>query len=112
MADRWTFEELLALLGTSKKIVETSQESLERVVELLNGASVETDPAHSYDEIALRAMQGLLASGVYTDDPGGTGVIAWTVALPGFLRGKGEFLERPGLWLSTAAVAPAAPSGV
>lgn len=102
----WTYDELVALLGTSKKAVVTSEPALHRMVELLNGGgAVDTDtddPAHPYDEIALRAMVGLLASGLYPEDTGAAGVVAWTVCLPGFLRGKAMFLEKAELYLATA----------
>lgn len=105
VVEPWTLEELLALLGTSKKRVITSQESLEAIVALLNGAEPsEDDPAHPYDEIALRCMVGLLAGASYRDDVGAAGVTAWTVCLPGFLRGKNEFLKAPDAWLSTTVV--------
>lgn len=101
----WTLDELLALLGTSKKTVVTSESALARMVELLNGADPEPDdPAHSYDEIALRAMVGMLASGQYGEDAGAAGAAAWTVALPGFLRGKAMFLAQPLTYLGTAVL--------
>lgn len=101
----WTYDELLALLGTSKKTVVTTEAALLRVVDLLNGASPDPeDPAHSYDEIALRCLVGLLSSGLYTDDAGAPGLIAWTIALPGFLRGKNMFLADPRTYLGTTVI--------
>lgn len=114
MSDLWTVDEVLALLGTSKKQVVITEDDLPRIVDILNGE----DEAHTLDEIALAAMQGLLASGQFSEAGGArsAGVLAWTDAVPGFIQGKNTFLAMASTLMATTAatviVPPDAPVSI
>lgn len=107
MSKHWTPDELLALLGTSKKRIEISTDDLETMVDILNGASFPEDAAHPLDEIALRAFVGLLASGNYDDERMAVaGELAWIGCVPAFLRGKSRFLAMDETLMATTVIAP------
>lgn len=110
MSDSWTPDELLALLGTSKKHIEITTDDLSAMVDILNGEGVPgEDEGHPLDEIALRAFVGLLASGDYTDESMAVaGELAWIACVPAFLRGKSRFLAMDQTLMATTVVAPIA----
>lgn len=107
MSEHWTADELLALLGTSKKIVEITTDDLEAMVDILNGEGDTGDDAHPIDEIALRCFVGLLASGDYTNESMAVaGELAWIACVPAFLRGKSRFLAMDQTLMATTVIAP------
>jgi hypothetical protein len=108
MSDTWTPDELVALLGTSKKHIEITTDDLQAMVDILNGeAAPIDDEGHPLDEIALRAFVGLLASGDYTNESMAVaGELAWIACVPAFLRGKSRFLGMDQTLMATTIVAP------
>jgi hypothetical protein len=108
MSERWTPEEVLVLFGSSKKHVEITEDDLQNITDILNNEA--GDEPHPLDEIALRSMVGLLASGQYADAPRAAGVAAWTECVPGFLTGKNTFLAIGDTLMATTA--PTIPDGL
>lgn len=109
MSDRWSVEELVALLGTSKKQVEISEDGLQTMVDILNGE--DGDEEFPLDKIALDCTAGLLASGRYEGAERNAAVVAWTQCVPGFVQGKNTFIQMAPVLMATvqAVVVPAAP---
>jgi hypothetical protein len=60
--------------------------------DMSDGDDFETLPP-SPDDIALVAMQGLLASGKY-EDVAAACVVAWTVCVPAYHRGRTMFADQ------------------
>lgn len=62
------------------------------IVEDIEGEEEYLPPAP--DDVALAAMQGLLANPQYTEGAQNAVMLAWTVCVPAFFQGRQVFAEK------------------